>query len=122
VGVDFGLRTFLTLSDGQTVESPQHLRASLREMARLQRSLLRKQKGSNNWRKVRQRVAKLHRRIANRRRDYHFKTARAVLEGYDVVAIEDLSLDGMKRLWGRKVSDLGFYSQLWVGRAQPHPR
>lgn len=110
VGVDFGLKMFLTLSDGQAVESPQHLRVSLKGMARLQRDLSRKKKGSNNRRKARQRVAKLHRRIADQRRDFHFKAARAVLERHDVVAIEDLNLDGMKRLWGRKVSDLGFYS------------
>ena len=110
VGIDFGLKDFLTMSDGQTVESPQHLRASLKEMARLQRALSRKQKGSNNRRKARVRVAKLHRRVADQRRDFHFKTARAVFQQHDVVAVEDLNLDGMKRMWGRKVSDLG-YSQ-----------
>lgn len=110
VGMDFGLKQFLTLSDGQTIEAPQHLRASLKEMARLQRGLSRKKKGSMGRRKARLRVAKLHRRIANQRRDFHFKAARAVLKRHDVVAIEDLNLDGMKRLWGRKVSDLGFHS------------
>lgn len=109
VGVDFGLKTFLTCSDGQAAQSPQHLRASLREMARLQRAVSRKQRGSLNRRKAVRRVAKLHRRIADGRRDFHFKVARAVLERHDAVCIEDLALDGMKRLWGRKVSDLGFY-------------
>ena len=109
VGVDFGLKQFLTCSDGQTIESPQHLRASLREMARLGRDLSRKKTGSNNRRKARIRLAKLHRRIEDQRRDFHFKAARAVLERHDVVAVEDLNLDGMKRLWGRKVDDLGFY-------------
>lgn len=109
VGVDFGLKQFLTCSDGQTVESPQYLRASLREMARLQRAVARKKRGSLNRRKAVRRVARLHRRIADQRRDFHFKTARAVLERHDTVAVEDLNLDGMKRLWGRKVSDLGFY-------------
>lgn len=109
VGVDFGLKTFLTCSDGQAVESPQHLRASLREMAGLQRAVARKQRGSLNRRKAVRRVAKLHRRIADQRRDFHFKAARAVLEQHDTVCIEDLNLDGMKRLWGRKVSDLGFH-------------
>ena len=109
VGIDFGLKQFLTMSDGQTFESPQHLRASLKKMARLQREVSRKQRESNNRRKAVRRVAKLHRRIADQRRDFHFKTARAVLERHDVVAVEDLNLDGMKRLWGRKVSDLGFH-------------
>jgi len=109
VGVDFGLKEFLVESDGERVESPQHLRASLTEMARRGRDLSRKKKGSNNRRKARRRVAKLHRRIANQRRDFHFKTARTVLERHDFIAVEDLNLDGMKRLWGRKVFDLGFY-------------
>ena len=100
VGIDFGLKDFLTMSDGQTVESPQHLRASLKEMARHQRALSRKQKGSNNRRTARVRVAKLHRRVADQRRDFHFKTARAVFQQHDVVAVEDLNLDGMKRMWG----------------------
>lgn len=109
VGMDFGLRDLLTLSTGEQIESPQHLKQSLRELARLQRSLSRKQRGSNNWREACRDVAKLHRKIANQRRDFHFKTARRLLERYDIVAIEDLNLDGMKRLWGRKVSDLGFH-------------
>lgn len=108
VGIDFGLTTFLALSDGSHVESPEHLWASLKEMRRFEQCLSRKERGSNNRREARQRVAKLHRRVANQRRDFHFKTARAVLEQHDMVAIEDLNLEGMKRLWGRKVSDLGF--------------
>lgn len=114
VGVDFGLKTFLTCSDGQTVESPQHLRAALRRMATLQRAVSRKQRGSINRRKAVRRVARLHRRIAGQRRDFHFKVGRALLERHDTVCMEDLNLDDMKRRagnrrWGRKVSDLGYY-------------
>ena len=109
VGLDFGMKVFLTTSDEEEHVAPEHLKASLGEMRRRQRVLSRKKKGSNNRKKARLRVAKLHRRIANQRRDWHFKLARKLLAKYDVVAIEDLNLDGMKRLWGRKVSDLGFY-------------
>lgn len=109
VGLDFGLKTFVTTSDGEEHYAPQHFKASLCEMAKLQRSLARKQKGSRNRRQARLLVAKLHRRIANQRRDWHFKLARRLFERYDVVCIEDLNLDGMKRLWGRKVSDLAYY-------------
>ena len=106
--MDFGLKDFLTLSTGERIDSPQYLKRSLKEMSRLQRSLSRKQRGSNHRRQARRRVAKLHRKIADQRRDFHFKTARHLLDRYDTVAIEDLSLNGMKRLWGRKVSDLSW--------------
>ena len=116
IGLDFGLKTFLVTSDGEEYHAPEHLKASLNEMAKRQRALSRKEKGSNNRRKARKRVAKLHRRIANQRRDWHFKLARKLLAKYDTVAIEDLNLDGMKRLWGRKVSDLGYHSFVQIFR------
>ena len=109
-GMDFGLKTFLTVSDGTAIEAPQPLRRSLKEMARLQRSLSRKQRGSNHRCKARLRVARLHRRIADQRRDWHFKLARRLLSEFDVLYIEDLRLEGMRRLWGLKMGDLGFYS------------
>lgn len=68
-GFDFGLKTFLTASDGSTVTAPQPLKGSLKEMRRLQRSLSRKQHGSNHHKAARLRVAKLHRRISDQRRD-----------------------------------------------------
>ena len=108
VGIDFGLKTFLVTSDGDRHEAPEHFKTSLKEMAKRQRALSRKKKGSGNWHDAKKRVAKLYRRIANQRRDWHFKLARELLSKYDTVCIEDLNLAGMKRLWGRKVTDLGY--------------
>ena len=65
-------------------------------------------KGSNNRRKTLLHLEGTYERISNRRRDWFFKLARDLTAQYAVICIEDLNLDGMKRLWGRKVSDLGY--------------
>jgi putative transposase len=107
-GFDFGLKTFLTDDEGGEHLSPEYLRASLSDIARLNRQLARKQVGSNNRRKAKRQLALAHDRIANQRRDAHFKLAHQLCDDYDVLGFEDLNLGGMKKLWGRKVSDLGF--------------
>lgn len=58
------------------------------------------------WHKARWRLAKAHQRIANKRRDAHWKLAHTLCKRFDVICLETLNIDGMKRLWGRKVSDL----------------
>jgi putative transposase len=110
VGIDFGLKTFLSTSEGKEIISPEPLKAELATLAKLNRSLAKKTKGSNRWKKCKRRLAKKHRRISNVRRAFHLDNARKLLERYDKIAIEDLNLNGMKMLWGRKVSDLGYAS------------
>jgi putative transposase len=107
-GFDFGLKAFLTDHEGHAYHSPQFLKAELDEMARLNRELSRKQTGSNNRRKAKLRLARVHARIADKRRDAHWKLAHHLCARFDRICLETLNLDGMKRLWGRKVSDLGF--------------
>lgn len=107
-GFDFGLKTFLTDDEGGVYLSPEYLKASLSDIARLNRQLARKQKGAGNWQKAKRQLAFAHDRIANQRRDAHFKLAHWLCDDYDVLGFEDLNLGGMKKLWGRKVSDLGF--------------
>ena len=107
-GYDFGLKMFLTRHDGEQVQTPQFFKKNMKQLARLQKKLSSKQKGSNNRRKARIAVAKMHRRIEDCRNDWQWKTARKIVREFDVICIEDLNLDGMKRLWGKKVSDYGF--------------
>ena len=107
-GFDFGLKSFLTDDEGGEYLSPEYLKASLSDIARLNRQLARKQVGSKNRRKAKRQLALAHDRIANQRRDAHFKLAHQLCADYDVLGFEDLNLGGMKKLWGRKVSDLGF--------------
>ena len=108
VGMDFGLKTFLTLSDGSDLKSPQFFREGQKEIDRLNRRLSRKRKGSRHWYAAKRRLAGAHRRIAWKRRDWFFKTAHDLCDAFDFIGIEDLSLKGMQMLWGSKVSDLAF--------------
>ena len=93
---------------------PQYLKANLKEIARLNRTLSRKQPGTKNYEKARQRLARAHVRLANQRRDAHFKLARRLAGEYHILCFEDLNLKAMQRRWGRKVSDLGFSAFLQI--------
>ena len=107
-GFDFGLKTFLTVSDGTKIESPQFLRQNLKDLAAAQRSLSRKVRGSRNWREAKRKVARIQRRMADSRRDWFFKLAHKLTEAYDVLIFETLNIRATQRRWGRKVSDLAF--------------
>ena len=109
VGIDFGMETYLTLSTGEKIHHPQPLKHALKQLRKLTRSVSRKQKGSGNWWRAVRELARLYRKIANQRRDWHYKRATDLCRRFDHIVTETLNLEGMKRLWGRKVSDLAFY-------------
>ncbi len=108
VGIDFGLETYLTLNTGEKIEHPQPLKQSLTELRKLNKSLSRKVKGSHNWWRAVRELARLYQKIANQRKDWHYKRATDLCRRFDAIVVETLNLEGMKRLWGRKVSDLAF--------------
>ena len=108
IGYDFGLKTFLTGSDGNCIESPRFFEANAYRLRSAQQELSRKKSGSNNRGRARLAVARTHRNTKNRRTDWFFKTAYRIAQSYADVCVEDLNMDGMKRLWGRKVSDYSF--------------
>ena len=108
VGSDFGMDTYLTLNTGEKIHSPEFLKHSLKELRKLYKSLSRKVKGSNNWWRCLRQLAKLYRKVSNQRKDWHWKLATDLCRRFDLIATETLNLEGMKRLWGRKVSDLSF--------------
>ena len=83
-GFDFGLKTFLTDDEGHTYQSPEVYRSALREIARLNRSLARKQRDSGNWKKAKRSLALAHSHLANKRRDSHFKLANHLPYEYDI--------------------------------------
>jgi putative transposase len=95
VGVDVGVARFLTTSDGQVVANPRFLAAAQARIACLQRRKERARPGSGNRRRLRRRLAREWRKVANQRRDFHHKTARALVDYCDTVALEDLSIGGM---------------------------
>ena len=107
-GVDFGCKTFLTLSDGTQIASPQFYKQDLNAIRSTHKALSRKQYLSNGWYRAKRHLSRIHKKITNRRRDWFFKLAFRLVRKYDKIAIETLNLDGMKRLCGRKISDLAF--------------
>ena len=100
---------YLTLSTGEKKQHPQPLKQSLNKLRKLNKDLSRKEKGSNGWWRCVRQIARLYRKISNQRKDFHWQLASELCKKFDTIVIETLNLDGMKRLWGRKVSDLAFY-------------
>ena len=106
VGIDFGLKTYMTMSDGTIVKNPQYLKSDLQQVRRKSRNLSKTKKGSNNHERRRKDICREFERITNRCSDFQWKLAHSLCKNYDYIFIEDLSLTGMTRLWGRKMSDL----------------
>ena len=97
VGADVGVARFLTTSDGQIVPNPRFLAASAAVITDLQRRKDRAKPGSGNRKRLRRALAKEWRKIRSRRRDFHHKTARALINSCDVIVLEDLNTAGMTR-------------------------
>lgn len=97
VGVDVGLKDFLTTSDQQTVPIQQQARIAQAHLGRQQRQLSRKQKGSKNAQKQKNRVARIHQRIQRQREDFQYKVAHWLVKTYDLIAVEALNIKGLAR-------------------------
>ncbi|MDA8393193.1 MAG: transposase [Actinomycetota bacterium] len=97
-GLDVGLTTFATTEDERhDITNPRHGRAAAKALARSQRNMARKTKGSNHRAKCRHQVARAHARVANQRADFHHKAARALLCSYDRIGVEDLAVRNLSR-------------------------
>ena len=107
-GFDFGLKRYLTGSNGHDIESPQFFKRSINAIKRVNCKHSTKRKGSRNRERARLNLARKHRTIEHRRNDFHWKLAHQLTDEYDEIRLEDLNLKGMQSLWGRKVSDLAF--------------
>jgi len=118
VGMDFGLKVFFSLSDGTEIKSPQFFKQGSKDLAKCQRILARKVKGSKNRKQAVKAAARAHKKIAARRKDWQEKEARKLANKYGAIFVEDLNIKGMKALWGRKVSDLAFYQQIQILKRQ----
>ncbi|MCC5601432.1 RNA-guided endonuclease InsQ/TnpB family protein [Nostoc favosum] len=94
-GIDLGLKEFLTTSDGEPVAIPQHYRKSQKRLRVIQKRVSRRKKGSNRRRKAVKQLGKQHKKVADKRKDFHFKTALRLLSKYDVVVHEDLNVKGL---------------------------
>ena len=107
IGVDLGLTNTVTLSSGTQIQGPRSLSQSLDKLARANKSLHRKEKGSKNRRKAAQKVSRIHADIANVRRDFTEKLSTRLLRRYDIVGIEDLNVAAMMKSgrMGRSLAD-----------------
>ena len=110
VGIDVGLESFLTTSDGEQQPNPRYQKTALPELRRAQRSLARKRKGGKNRRKSKRKVAKIHARVARLRREHHHQVALKLVRRYGLVAVESLNVQGMLKndRLARSISDAGW--------------
>ncbi|WP_218106594.1 RNA-guided endonuclease InsQ/TnpB family protein [Micromonospora pallida] len=126
VGVDAGLDSLLTLSTGEKIPNPRHERADRAHLAKAQRALARKEKGSANRAKARVKVARIYARIADRRRDHLHKLTTRLVRDNQTLVIEDLAVRNMVKnhslaraisdaAW-RQFRDLLTYKCAWYGR------
>lgn len=127
IGVDVGLLHFATLSTGEKIANPRHLRRSERKLKRLRRELSRKKLGGANRAKARRRLARHYEHVANMRADFQHKLSIRLVNENQVIGIEDLNVRGMlrnRRLAG-SISDAGWsgflrrlqYKAEWRGRS-----
>ena len=97
IGLDVGIKEFYTDSNGNTVANPKYLRKSSKRLKRLQRRLSKCQKSSKSRKKFQKKLAKQHLKVSRQRKDFVVKTARALCQSNDLIAVEDLQVKNMVR-------------------------
>lgn len=97
VGIDLGIKTFATLSDGTEIQNPKNLKKSMKRLKRLQRDVSRKQKESNNRKKSVKLLAIQHEKVSNRRKDFLHKTSKFLIDNYDTICLETLPAKNMMK-------------------------
>lgn len=95
IGVDVGLKNFAILSDGTTFSNPKFFRTLEEKLAKFQRIMSRRAVGGSNWYKVKRKVACIHEKMANARRDYLHKISTDLVKNHDIIGMEDLSVSNM---------------------------
>lgn len=126
VGIDLGIKDFAITSDGVKIPNPKYLKQSLDKLAKLQRDLSRKTRGSSNYNKQRIKVARLHEHISNQRKDFLHKVSTQLIKDYDIICLEDLKVSNMLKnhKLARSISDVSWstftsylnYKSVWHGK------
>jgi putative transposase len=96
-GIDVGLKVFLITADGEIVANPRHYRKAEQQLAKAQRRVSRRTKGSKRRRKAVQLLKRRHQTVQRQRRDFHHKTALALLRQYDIIYLEDVRVANLVR-------------------------
>ncbi|MHB9892189.1 transposase [Clostridium botulinum] len=111
VGIDVGLKEFATTSDGDFFGNPKWLRKSEKRLAKLQKDLSRKKKNSNNRKKARLKIARLHEKITNQRKDFLHKLSMQIISENQVIVIEDLKVSNMLKnhRLAKAISEVSWY-------------
>ncbi|NEO57865.1 MAG: IS200/IS605 family element transposase accessory protein TnpB [Okeania sp. SIO3B5] len=110
IGIDLGISTFATLSNGEKFEAPKPLKKNLKKLGKFQRKFAKTQLGSKRREKARVRVAKLHAKVKDIRTDFLHKLSTDLVRKYDTIVLEDLNVSGMvsNRKLAKAISDLGW--------------
>ena len=126
VGIDLGISTFATLSDGTKVDAPKPLKKRIKKLRKLTKSLSHKTQGSKRYEKARARVAKFHAKLKDTRTDFLHKLSTEIINENQVIVLEDLNVSGMlkNRKLSRAISDLGWrqFRTFLEGKAEKYGR
>ena len=111
VGIDLGVKDFVTTSDGEVFENKHFYKSQEQKIAKLQRQLSKKQKGSNNRNKARIRLAKAFEKLNNQKENYIHSVVNELLRYYDIIFMEDLNVSGMLKNYklAKAIQEVGFY-------------
>ena len=113
IGIDVGLEHFAALSNGELIPNPRWYKSAQRRLRRAQRKVARRVKGSNGRQKAVRELQRVHERVANQRADFVHKLSRRIVDGYQLIAVENLNVGGLSRgMLAKQVHDAGWRSFL----------